>query len=301
MTTTPDGPRIHDHAVVDSDTIGRSSTVSAFAHVLEGARIGENCSIGSHAYIDGRTVIGDEVEIGPGVRICGAASIGSRVTIAANAVLHAVEHPITVNDGAGIGPGSCVAAGITIGRSASVAGGSIIDHDVPAHAIVAGNPARITGYIETQATPPGRSPSHSKEPSKVRGVDWIELPVISDMHGRLAVAELGAGLPFEPKRYFVVHDVPSRDARGEHAHRELHQVLTCVRGECSIVVDDGAHREHHVLNSPGVALHIQPMVWAAQFGFSEDAALLVLASEPYDPDDYIRDYDEFLAEVEQTT
>ena len=114
------------------------------------------------------------------------------------------------------------------------------------------------------------------------------------MRGALSVGEVGSHLPFVPQRYFVVFDVPSREVRGEHAHRKLEQFLVCVKGECWLAVDDGRHREEIHLTSPGVGVHVGPMVWASQFKFSRDAVLLVLASDKYDADDYIREYDEFL-------
>ena len=120
--------------------------------------------------------------------------------------------------------------------------------------------------------------------------------MVRDLRGNLSARELGDGLPFQPKRYFIVVDVPSREVRGEHAHRHCAQLLVCLKGRVCCVVDDGKGREEIVLDSPETALHIPPMVWGVQYGYSEDAVLLVLASEEYDPDDYIRDYDAFLAE-----
>ena len=85
--------------------------------------------------------------------------------------------------------------------------------------------------------------------------------------------------------------------RGEHAHKACHQFLVCVKGGCTIVLDDGEHRDELRLDSPKVGLHIPPMVWGIQYRFSADAVLLVLASDTYDADDYIRSYDDFLAAV----
>jgi UDP-2-acetamido-3-amino-2,3-dideoxy-glucuronate N-acetyltransferase len=81
--------------------------------------------------------------------------------------------------------------------------------------------------------------------------------------------------------------------RGEHAHRTLHQFLVCLKGECALVVDDGTRREELLLDSPAIGVHVEPLVWGIQYRFSSDALLLVLASDVYDPQDYIRDYDEF--------
>jgi hypothetical protein len=109
------------------------------------------------------------------------------------------------------------------------------------------------------------------------------------------VTEVGKEFPFQPIRIFTIFDVPSREARGEHAHKSLHQLLVCIKGDCSLLVDDGLHREEILLNTPRIGVYLPPMIWAAQYNFSRDAVLLVLASAPYDPDDYIRDYEQFLA------
>ena len=68
-----------------------------------------------------------------------------------------------------------------------------------------------------------------------------------------------------------------------------------MKGSCAVVADDGTHRDEYLLNRPNIGLYIPPMIWAAQYKYSPDAVLLVLASAPYDPDDYIRDYNEYLA------
>ena len=110
---------------------------------------------------------------------------------------------------------------------------------------------------------------------------------------------IGRHLPFTPQRFFAIYDVPSKEVRGEHAHRGLHQFLVCLKGTCSIVVDDGSRRDEVVLDSPAIGLHIPPLVWGIQYQYSDDALLLVLASGVYQADDYIRDYDEFLAYVRE--
>ncbi len=99
------------------------------------------------------------------------------------------------------------------------------------------------------------------------------------------------------KRFFLVHDVPSREVRGQHAHRTCHQFLVCVSGSCRVIADDGKRRQEFLLNRSSLGLYLPPMVWAAQFDYSAEAALLVLASHAYDPRDYIRDYDEFMRAV----
>ena len=131
----------------------------------------------------------------------------------------------------------------------------------------------------------------------VAGVTIHALPVIKDIRGTLSAGEFNRTLPFIAKRYFIVYDVSDQEVRGEHAHRKLHQFLVCVKGSVALVVDDGAHREEILLESPSIGVHVPPMVWATQYKYSRDAVLMVLASEAYDATDYIRDYDEYLVAV----
>jgi UDP-2-acetamido-3-amino-2,3-dideoxy-glucuronate N-acetyltransferase len=113
------------------------------------------------------------------------------------------------------------------------------------------------------------------------------------MRGSLTVGEFDRSIPFVAKRYFMVFDVPSLEVRGEHAHRECHQFLICVRGSCSVVADDGFNRQEFLLNRPDLGIHLSPMVWGIQYKYSIDAVLLVFASHYYDCLDYVRNYDDF--------
>ena len=155
-----------------------------------------------------------------------------------------------------------------------------------------GEPASASGAPAPAAdTPP------SVRQTTVAGVSVHRLPLRRDLRGSLVASETGKDIPFEPKRYFLVFDVPGSEIRGEHAHRACRQFLVCVRGACSLAVDDGATREEFRLDHPTIGVHVPPMVWATQFKHTSDAMLLVLASHRYDPDDYIRDYADFLREV----
>ena len=117
----------------------------------------------------------------------------------------------------------------------------------------------------------------------------------SDLRGRLTAGEIPKdGLPFMPRRWFLVYDVPSQEIRGEHAHRVCHQFLICIAGKVTVAVDDGQRRAEVVLDNPTLGIYIPPMVWGSQFRYETKTTLLALASDLYDPDDYIRDYDEFL-------
>ena len=129
----------------------------------------------------------------------------------------------------------------------------------------------------------------------VQGVTLHRLKSVDDPRGRLSVGQFDDDIPFAVKRYFLVYDVPSAHVRGEHAHRRCRQFLVCVKGSVSVIVDDGRAREEIVLDRPDLGLHIPPLVWGVQYRYSADGVLLVFASELYDPADYIRRYDEFLA------
>jgi WxcM-like, C-terminal len=122
----------------------------------------------------------------------------------------------------------------------------------------------------------------------------IEFPEISDCRGNLTFAEYPGLLPFIPRRFFILYAVPSRDVRGEHAHKTLQQVLICVNGNCSVMLDNGIESREILLDDPTCGLYVPPMIWSTQHKFSSDAVLLVLASDIYRADDYIRNYDDYL-------
>lgn len=134
------------------------------------------------------------------------------------------------------------------------------------------------------------------ECGEIKGARLYELPVFQDSRGSLSFAEYQETLPFLPKRYFVVFEVGQGETRGGHAHKTVHQVLACVKGSCVVSLDDG--RIHHdiSLNRPELALYLPPGIWATQHDFSKDAVLMVLASDVYNPDEYIKDYDQFLSQ-----
>jgi hypothetical protein len=143
----------------------------------------------------------------------------------------------------------------------------------------------------------GRAPDAVAVPAvRVRGVTACRLPVITfdGTFGNLVWGQATEHVPFEPKRFFLLSNVGAGGVRGQHAHRSLHQFLVCVRGSCAVVFDDGAQRDTLLLDRAAVGIHVRPMVWVTIHSFSPDAVLLVLASDRYDPEDYVRDYDEFV-------
>jgi len=125
----------------------------------------------------------------------------------------------------------------------------------------------------------------------------IELPVIEDPQGDLAFAEGTVHVPFSIARAFHVYGVPEGATRGGHSHRTLEQAVFCVSGRLEIVVSDAERRRLFVLDDPRLGLYLPPMVWHDIGGFAADTVYLVLASAPYDEDDYIRDHDRYLEEL----
>lgn len=125
---------------------------------------------------------------------------------------------------------------------------------------------------------------------------FIELPKISveTRKGNLTPVYNNIHLPFEIKRVFYTYDIPGGESRGAHAHKECHQFLVAASGSFEVIMDDGNNKRTVLLNRPFYGLHIPPGIWAAEQGFSSGAICLVLASEEYRADDYIRDYMEFL-------
>ncbi len=147
-----------------------------------------------------------------------------------------------------------------------------------------------------------KTPSGAAAEAKDLGVGGVKLyflPKLQGWRGGLSFAEVGRNLPFAPKRYFLIFDVPGQEIRGEHAHRQCQQFLVCVKGHCSVVVDDGQRRAGILLDRPNFGLYIPPMVWGIQYHYSADAVLMVLASQIYDAQDYIREYEQFLCEVKR--
>jgi hypothetical protein len=100
------------------------------------------------------------------------------------------------------------------------------------------------------------------------------------------------------KRAFFITHVPSHHVRGEHGHKECHQLLVCLQGSVTVAADNGSERGQWILNDPALGLHIHPKVWAAQYQYSPNSVLAVFASHEYDSNDYLRNYEEFLAIVQ---
>jgi acetyltransferase-like isoleucine patch superfamily enzyme len=305
---------VHPAGICETDQIGSGTRVWAFAHVLAGARIGQHCNICDHVFVENDVIIGDRVTIKCGVAVWDGVRIEHDVFVGPNVTftndpfprskVHLSELPRThISHGASLGANCTILPGITIGTKAMVGAGSVVTSDVPPNAIVVGNPAYIVGYVDADPTVQRRTTRQAlpelvdgDQPHRLRvpGTLLYRLVRADDLRGSLVSGEVANHIPFEPRRFFSVMQVPSKDVRGAHAHRVCEQFLVCQAGSVAVVMDDGQTREEIVLDSPDMGLYLPAMVWGVQYRYTADALLLVLASHRYDPADYIRDYDEFL-------
>ena len=297
---------VHPAADVQTRQLGAGTRIWQYVVVLPGARVGADCNICSHCFVENDVVVGDRVTIKSGVQLWDGLRVGDDVFIGPNATFTNDKHPRSrrtppaflqtiIEDGASIGAGATILPGLRVGTGAMVGSGAVVTRSVPPNAIVVGNPARIVGYVDAGGVDVAPAAETPAEPGgdPAWAVRTYATPVFSDIRGSLTACEFGRSIPFVPKRYFIVFDVPSVETRGEHAHRRCHQFLVCVRGSVNVVADDGRRRREFVLDRPELGLHLPPMVWGIQYKYSRDAVLLVFASESYDADDYIRDYAEF--------
>lgn len=123
----------------------------------------------------------------------------------------------------------------------------------------------------------------------------IDLPKIADTRGNLTFIENGSDFPFTIQRVYYLYDVPYGSERGGHAHRQLQQLIVATSGSFDVVINDGTETEIFNLNCPYQGLYVPRMMWRELNNFSSGSVCMVLASLPYDEDDYYRDYEDFVA------
>ena len=128
-------------------------------------------------------------------------------------------------------------------------------------------------------------------------IQIINFPPLGDDRGALVALEANKSVPFEIKRVYYIFGTKQGVSRGYHAHKNLKQLAVCVTGSCRFVLDNGKQDEEVLLDCSTKGLIIEDLTWREMHDFSPDCVLLVLASEYYDENDYIRDYNEFLKVV----
>ncbi len=303
---------IHALAEVQTPHVGKDTRIWQYCVVLPRAMIGSGCNLCAHVFVENDVRIGNRVTIKSGVQLWDGVELEDDVFVGPNATFSndifprsgkRPEHFLKtkVCKGASIGANATILPGITIGEHAMIGAGAVVTRNVPPYGIVAGNPARITGYVDANKSSPlslaHKISGSSPRVTPIAGCFVHELPAIEDLRGDLSVIEFQKDLPFEVKRCFWVYKVPGQEIRGEHAHFECHQFLTCVSGSVQLVVDNGHERAQIALDRPTVGVHIPPMRWGIQYKYSMDAVLIVFASHHYDAHDYIRNYDSFLEHV----
>jgi hypothetical protein len=240
-------------------------------------------------------IIPESAQIAEGV------TLGQRVVLAGDGIV--------LRQNARLDAACVIGADVTIGQGAWVRAGSVVLRSVPANAIVEGNPAQVVGYMDgegSQQRPDLKhidihTLGHLSRPSKVNlgpGESALYLMRrITDARGSLTVGEVPSEVPFSPARYFVVFDVPSVELRGEHAHKQCQQFMICLHGSCRVLLDDGQKRCEVTLDRPDMGVFMPEMIWGTQYRYSPDTVLLVFASRTYEVDDYLRTYEDFLAEL----
>ncbi len=304
---------VHSQAICESEYIGKNTRIWAFAHILPGARLGSDCNVCDHVFIENDVQIGHRVTLKCGVQLWDGiiieddVFIGPNVTFTNDAFPRSKVYPqefarTVIRKGASLGANSTVLPGLTIGTNAMIGAGAVVTRSIPANAIVAGNPAKIIGYVDArpvcneQITVAGKVPMQLE--TMVKGVTLHTMHNVTDIRGSLSAGYFGHAIPFKPVRYFLIYDVPTAQIRGEHAHRVCHQFLVAVKGIVHVVADDGIHRQEFILDKPTQGVYLPAMTWGIQYRYSSDAILMVFASHDYDVTDYIRDYDEFRILVE---
>ena len=138
--------------------------------------------------------------------------------------------------------------------------------------------------------------SISSYPTIADGCEIVQLPKIHDPRGNLTFIEGQNHISFKIKRCYWIYDVPGGEIRGGHAYKKLHELIVAVSGSFDVVLDDGRGKRNFALNRSYYGLYVPNQIWRSLENFSTNSLCLIIASEVYNEDDYIRDYNEFLRE-----
>lgn len=306
----------HPQGICESENVGSKTRIWAFSHILPGAKIGKNCNINDHVFIENDVVLGNNVTVKCGVQLWDGLKVEDNVFIGPNATFTNDMYPRSkqypdkflvtiIEKGASIGANATILPGLTIGQNAMVGAGAVVTKDVPPNAIVIGNPARLCGYncsnlLKNSQIQKTDIENLTKDTiSILDDVTLHKLSLHSDLRGNLIAGEVSSQIPFTPKRFFIINNVPSTKVRGEHAHINCQQFLVCVTGSVNVLVDNGTNRTQVTLSSPDYGLYIPKMIWGTQYNYSSDAILVCFASHKYDGNDYIRKYSSYLNLLEK--
>lgn len=221
---------VHPKALCETAAVGAGTRIWAFAHILSGAKLGRDCNVCDGVFIENDVVVGDRVTVKCGVQLWDGITVEDDVFVGPNATFTNDRFPrskvypnnflrTVLRRGASIGANATLLPGIEVGVGAMVGAGAVVTRSVPPNAIVVGNPARIVGYTQTgeALSIPVDRDSEAVEiqsrvsvvPLDVGGATLHQLRVVKDMRGDLSVGEYGREIPFSPKRYFLVFNVPS--------------------------------------------------------------------------------------------
>ena len=190
------------------------------------------------------------------------------------------DGPTKIEENCKIGTGSIFLRGVYVAYNTVVMPGSVVKHDTHPHSVVQGNPAKIVNYQANS--------------EHVNGIIEHPFDYIKNETGVLSVCVSGKTAPFEFKRTFTLIEIEEGNTRGNHAHKECHQFLTCYGGKVQVFCDDGVNRKIITLEQMKNTIHVMPGTWIALFKFEKGAVVTVHTSHEYDENDYIRDYDDFL-------
>ena len=304
--------KIHPLADVQSKKIKTGTLIWQYCVIFSGAVIGKNCNICAHVLIEDDVIVGDNVTIKSGVQLWDRTRVHDNVFIGPNVTFTNDLYPRSkkasksngytiLEEGCSIGGNATILPGISVGKNSMIGAGAVVTQDVPDNVLVLGNPAKISKYLNDDGSFNDRNNENPPNYSLEDNIPFYEKNIFSvtDIRGTIAVLDLVNDLSFEVKRVFWVYDVPALETRGEHAHYSCYEFLICLSGQLDLILDDGKNKKTIKLNSKSRGIYIPKMIWACQTNFSKDAVLLVLASEKYKSEDYIRSYSEFLDAIKK--
>ncbi len=279
---------VHDKALCETPHVGKGTRIWAFAHVLGKAKLGADCNVGDHVFVENDVLIGDRVTLKNGVQVWDGVRLEDDVFVGPNATFtndvyprsrqRPAEFPQTlVRRGASIGGNATILPGVTIGERALVGAGSVVTKDVPAGALVVGNPARVIGYVDDQGRPLRATSAAAPASAPVHAGD-----VRAGLEGHTFSDDVASSVPFPVRHVFVVSQVPSPAVSAGLALRLAELQLVCVQGAVTVDQFDGVRRSTQALTQPGQRVTVPRLTWVQWRDASPDLILLGLQSAEAD-------------------